>query len=235
MHRAVLRKFAQRLALRFRVTLVDLPGHGGSGLIEDLSLSGISGALLEQAPERAHWVGWSLGAAVALHAAGTAESRVCSLIMMAGSPKFVGNDGWPGMDESILLQFARELREDYPQTLQRFLGLQVWGLEDARELLKDLRSCLAEHEPPREEALEAGLGILRSADLRHTLGELRMPALAILGRRDRLVPVAAGEAMRQLNDNMEVRVLEHATHIPFWTHPDETLTEVQCFLNRHDG
>ena len=235
MHSGVMQDFAERLAAGFKVTLIDLPGHGRSGPIADMSLQGMVHALLNQTPPCAHWVGWSLGAVLSLRASEAVEAGVRSITLMTGTPRFVAGEDWPGMEDDLLLQFARDLGQDVRQCLRRFLGLQVGGLEECRRHLKDLRTRLAECDPPDENALEAGLSILRTADLRNALARLRTPVLAILGRRDRLVPAAVGEAMRELNSRLELRIMDGATHLPFRTHRDETLSAVERFLLHHDG
>lgn len=230
MHGGVFRSLAERLAKRYRVTVPDLPGHGRSDAIADPSLDGIVAALTEHLPAGAHWVGWSLGALLALRAVGNPGTRARTLSLIAGTPKFVTATDWPGMDEGLLVQFASEFDNDGRQTLRRFLGIQVFGLDDARRQLVDLQARLSERGPPVVSALRAGLGILQHTDLRDELGALQIPALAILGRRDRLVPVEAGAAMRRIKRDLEVRVIDHASHSPFWTHTEETLGGLGCLL-----
>jgi len=230
-----MKPFGQRLCQRFRVTLIDLPGHGHSGLIGDLSLAGMSRAVLERAPRRAHWVGWSLGALVALQAAAIAPDAVRSLGLLAGTPRFVAAPDWPGVDESVLSRFAADLQRDYDRTIARFLALQLHGMDDERELLKALRATLAGQVAPEGAALMAGLAILRDMDLRASAAALSCPVLMLLGRRDRLIPAAVGAAVSELNGRAEIRVIEGAAHIPFWTHAAVTLDVVVDFLARCGG
>lgn len=234
MHGGILRDFAERLAGGFRVTLIDLPGHGRSPPAADTSLAGWAASILESAPPQAHWLGWSLGAALSLRIADTSAAQVRSLTLMAGTPRFAAGQGWPGVEEDVLGQFARELRQDYQKCLQRFLGLQVRGLEDGRASLKTLRARIAESGPPDFSALDAGLAILRRDDLREALARLRLPVLAVFGRRDRLVPAAAAEAMARLNAGLVSRTVAGATHLPFWTHREEVAAAVEAFLRGVD-
>jgi pimeloyl-[acyl-carrier protein] methyl ester esterase len=101
-----------------------------------------------------------------------------------------------------------------------------------RELLRALRACVAEQEPPDVSALDAGLGILQQSDLRGAVADLACPMMMILGGRDRLIPAAVGTAMRGLNPHAEIRVLDDAAHLPFWTHPSQTLSGVEQFIAR---
>lgn len=235
MHSGVWRSFARHLAEGHRVTLVDLPGHGHSGMIEDYSLQGIGAALLAVVPERAHWLGWSLGAEIALSVAASHPGRLSSLAMMAGNARFAQGEDWPcAMDLSLLARFADDMLRDYHHTLMRFLGLQTWGLEHARDVLKELKAHVAECEEPEESALRSGLEILRTADLRGELPGLRVPLLLLLGSRDRLAPPSAGEAMRSLAQEAELHVLAGAAHTPFLSHADECFDLLAGFWRRHD-
>lgn len=234
MHSGVWRDFAVLLSERFRVTLIDLPGHGRSGMIADFSLVGLGQALLRAAPERAHWLGWSLGATISLHLASRHPERLASLVMLAGNARFARCEAWPcAMDPQLLSQFACEMMGDYRATLMKFLGLQTWGLEDARAVLKQLRERVDECETPDEDALRAGLDILHHADLREALPALRIPLLLLMGGRDRLAPAAAGPAMQALAGEAELHVLDTAAHVPFLTHPEAMVSILTDFWERH--
>ena len=69
MNSAVWSGFTRRLAERWRLTLIDLPGHGASPYRGETVLQQWADACLESAPQRAVWLGWSLGGLVALEAA----------------------------------------------------------------------------------------------------------------------------------------------------------------------
>lgn len=235
MHVGVWRDFALVLARDYRVTLVDLPGHGRSGMIADFDLESLAKSLLAVAPERAHWLGWSLGAEIALYLADQHSERVASLVMMAGNARFACAADWPhAMASELLERFASEMMSDYHGTLLKFLGLQTFGLEHARAVLKELRERVAECPEPDHEALRAGLAILRTADLRPQLARLRVPLLMLLGGRDRLVPPTAGADMLKLAPIAELHVLEGAAHVPFLTHEPQSVSRLVEFWRRHD-
>lgn len=235
MHSGVWRDFALVLARDFRVTLIDLPGHGRSATISDFGLPGLARALSDVAPERAHWVGWSLGAEIALYLADRYPERVSSLAMVAGNARFASSPDWPhAMDAELLERFATEMMEDHHATLMKFLSLQTMGLENARAALKMLRERVEECDEPAEDALRAGLDILRSADLRPHLARLRRPLLLLMGARDRLVPPAAGSDMLALAQSADLHILEGAAHVPFLTHEEECVNRLAEFWRRHD-
>ena len=69
MHSAIWTDWAALLAERFRVHLVDLPGHGLSDASTAASLDDWAEAVKRVAPEGAWWLGWSLGGLVAMQTA----------------------------------------------------------------------------------------------------------------------------------------------------------------------
>jgi pimeloyl-[acyl-carrier protein] methyl ester esterase len=235
MHSGVWRDFAERLAERVRVTLIDLPGHGRSGVLDDFSLDRVAEALADAAPERAHWLGWSLGALFALRIAERHPGRVRSVILMTGSPRFVSEPDWPGVAPFLLAQVAADLEANYAATLKRFIGLQTFGLANARSLAWRIETALNECELPEASALRGGLSVLRQADLRDAVQRMACPSLAVLGAHDRLVPKAVGSALQALAPGIELHVLDAAAHMPFATHPEESASLILDFVRRHDG
>ena len=68
-----------RLTARFEVTVIELPGHGGSDAASAADLDDWALRCVAVAPPQAHWVGWSLGGQVALQVALRAPSRITGL------------------------------------------------------------------------------------------------------------------------------------------------------------
>lgn len=239
MHSAIWRDFAQQLAQRYQVTCIDLPGHGGSEKITPFTLERISEALVNAVDdERSCWLGWSLGATVVLDIARRYPRRVDALVLLAGNPCFVQRPSenstapWPGMKPALLEQFATQLAENCTATLVRFLLLQVQGLDDAKGLLKQLKTAVSEYAAPDAETLQGGLSILEQADLRGVLAGIDKPVLALLGGRDALVPAAAGPAMQRLLPALQLHCIDKAAHAPFLSHSAETVAIISRFIDQ---
>jgi pimeloyl-[acyl-carrier protein] methyl ester esterase len=204
----------------FRVTRVDLPGYGRSTWQGEAGLEGLAHAVLESVPERAAWLGWSLGGLVAARAALGSPARVQRLVLVAATPSFVCRPGWPAaMAPAVLDAFARDLRRDYRRTLQRFLALQVRGSNGADGVLRELRARLLQHGQPEPEALMAGLDILRTTDLRARFADIACPVLLLMGTRDTLVPAAAAQSAADLLADARIELIDGAGHAPFLAHP----------------
>lgn len=220
-----------QLSQRFRVTCVDLPGHGHSApLPPGAGLEEWAEAVAAVAPRSAAWLGWSLGAQVAL-AAALAGQEIGRLVLVAATPRFVGAPDWPcGMDAATLAGFGEALALDHRRTVRDFLTLQLRGDCRAGALLGTLRAALAQRCEPDPESLRAGLRILADTDLRHRLAMLQQPALVIAGERDRLTPAEAGRRLAAGLPEGRYLELPAAAHAPFLTHPEAFLGAVTTFL-----
>lgn len=233
MHSGIFAPLVDRLASDFTVHLLDLPGHGrsaGAGL--PLTLENAAAQASAMVPERALWLGWSLGGLVALQAAATRRAQVRGLVMLAASPRFVRGDDWPqGMQASVFRDFAQALGNDYPGTLDRFLMLEAQGSDRVREELRLLRAEVFAHGEPAADVLCDGLGLLENSDLRGALPTLAMPSLWLAGHRDRLVSPDAMQAAAAMAPGASFHCVQSGGHAPFLTHADEVAGAVFGFAS----
>lgn len=221
------------LSQRARLHLVDLPGHGRSKWPEGAStLRDLARAVSPHVPNGAAVLGWSLGGMVALELARSRPGDLAALVLIATTPCFLARDDWPaGMNPGVLDGFAAGLAGDYRRTLSNFLALQTWGDENASQALRSLRANLDAHGEPDPQALTAGLGILRTADLRDGLAAIAVPSLIIAGEHDRITPVAAGRELASRLPSARFVEVPKAGHAPFLSHPETVLREVESFLS----
>jgi len=231
LHSGVWARLRPALGSGFRVTCIDLPGHGRSAAPPaGFGLASVAEAIATAAPPGAAWLGWSLGGQVAL-AAALAGAAIRRLVLVATTPRFVTAPDWPcGMDATTLAGFAASLANDHRKTVRDFLTLQLRGDRHAATLLAELRRTLDEHGDPEPGALRAGLDILSGTDLRDRLAAVRQPVLVIAGERDRLTPAEAGRRLAAGVADGRFLALPGAAHAPFLTHPAEFAAAVEAFL-----
>ena len=158
-----------QLRSQFTLHLVDLPGYGRSSGFSAMTLQEMAECVLAQAPQRAVWLGWSLGGLVASKVALLAPERVSGLVTVASSPCFGAQDEWPGIKPDVLAGFQRQLSEDFQRTVERFLALQTMGTETARQDARQLKQAVLSLPMPSTEVLNGGLEILKTEDLRDAL------------------------------------------------------------------
>ena len=234
MHGGVFAPLVARLRGARTLHVVDLPGHGHSaGCTIPLALEPCVAAIARAVPAGAPWCGWSLGGLIALHAAATRPEAVSALAMLCASPRFVRGDDWRfGVSAEIFREFAAGLRDDYQGTLDRFVALEAFGSEHARDEIRALRDALFARCEPAATVLADGLGLLETADLRGALPGLRVPSLWLAGRRDRLVDPRAMRDAAALAPGSEFEVVEHAGHAPFMSHADAVASRLLAFLDQ---
>lgn len=229
MHGGLFAPLAQRLRERHRLFLVDLPGHGASRDTPWSGLDATVAAISAQVPRDALWLGWSLGGLVALRAALDRHAR--GLVMLCATPRFTAAEDWPeGVDPAVFTGFARELVSDFAATIDRFLALEAMGSDHLRADLRHLRAHVFDHGEPAPAALQAGLDLLLSCDLRAALPDLVVPSLWIAGRRDRLVTAAAMRRAAGLAPQGRFLQIEGGGHAPFLSHADAVADAIQGFV-----
>lgn len=220
LHGGVWDTLVPQLAPQFRVSRVDLPGHGRSREIPmPQSLAELAAQLLKVLPQRAVLLGWSLGGLVAQQIALHSPQRLTGLVLANTTPRFTAAADWPhGMPPEQLQEFASGLTQDYRETLQRFLSLQVRGDEAARAALRELRESLFAHGEPDTVSLSTGLALLRDSDLRAQARNIAVPSLVITGGYDRLTPRGAGEFLVKAIPGARHVDFPKSAHAPFLSH-----------------
>jgi len=198
------------LASHFTLHLVDLPGYGRSQGFGALTLDEMAEIVLARAPQKAIWLGWSLGGLVASQEA-----------LTASSPCFSAEGDWPGIKPEVLSGFQQQLREDFQRTVERFLALQTMGTETARADARKLKSAVLALPIPGEAVLNGGLEILKTVDLCEPLAGLTLPFLRIYGRLDGLVPRKIVPLLDEMWPASESVMFPKAAHAPFISHPEE--------------
>ena len=235
MNREVWRPLLAALRPWANVTLVDVPGCSISDAPGfDGRLSTLISALLEQMPQRAVYIGWSLGGQVATLVSAQAPARVEALVTLCANPRFVAEDNWPGMQQALFADFRTTCQRDAAGGLRRFDALQS-QVGDAlnRPRLKQLSMLRSQSHPG--EQLAFGLDWLADLDTRPALASLSVPQLHLLGGADSLIPVALAKPLRQALDGQpssQVEVLEDASHVVVLDDPEGVATRIEAFLDR---
>lgn len=232
MHGGLFAPLVDRLADRYALHLVDLPGHGFSREDETpLVPEALASELVARIPD-AVWLGWSLGGQFALRAALHHPHDVRGLIMIASSPRFVVGEDWPyGVGGQLFRDFGDALARDFRGTLDGFLALEALGSAHAQEELRGLRAQAFERGEPAARTLLEGLQLLDRLDVRDELPMLRVPSLWLSGRRDRLVPAGAMPASAALAPAARSVVIANAGHAPFLGAADDVAREIIAFMD----
>lgn len=227
MHGGLWQPLLPALCQTATVTVVDLPGHGGSpaapfdGQPGDGLLSTWADVLQQQIARPVAVLGWSLGALLALRWAQRWPDSVTRLILIAATPCFQQREDWPhAVPARVLSEFIQQLHVSPEATMKRFIGLQVSGGINERRQLVRLRQ-LYDAGMAQLPALQQGLQILQDCDLRAELPLLPQPVHLISGSRDGLTPAPAAEFMQQQLPEAQLTVIDQAAHVPFLSHTED--------------
>lgn len=228
MNNAIWSDFVPLLSAQYRVHQIELPGHGHNAVLQNNSIETWAKACLQVAPPQAIWLGWSLGGMIAYVAASIQPHAVSRLLVVASNMSFVQRKDWQyAMDKTVLADFSNQLTGDYRKTLNQFLALQVRGADNARPLLRLIQQKLRDKPLANEQALMAGLDMLRNVDLRNYVDKVTCSVDWILAARDTLVPVEVLKEIASLRKNISMHVIAQSAHAPFLSHPQDILSVLE--------
>ena len=189
----------------YRITVIDLPGHGRSRDI-DGNIESWCNELTKLIPEQSILLGWSLGGLLSTYIASQIEIR--KLILVAATPCLVNNENWNyGISSEVFDQFAINLKNDSTKSLKRFVSLQSKDKSQLQELYKSIQKYPASHS-----ALNTGLEIIINSDLRDIYKDIEVPKTTILGSLDTLVPVKIKEWYEAVGSQTSII---RSGHLPF--------------------
>jgi pimeloyl-[acyl-carrier protein] methyl ester esterase len=222
-----------RLAKRYTLHIIDLPGHGRSHGAPVSTLDAMVDAVANAMPVRSHLLGWSLGGHTAMAIAHRFPARVDKLVTICATPRFVEGADWPhGKRPDILADFARRLSTNYTATIRNFLALQALNQPEMRDVIRKLQEAVAAHGTPPPASLAAGLEILRVSDIRELIPTLLAPTLVMQGDHDALTSTGAAQWLADRLPDSTYCLIEHAAHAPFLSHRDAFLDHLLAFLDR---
>lgn len=219
---------------RFRLYTISLPGHGEKHDLvpSPYDLPGIANAISDEIKENTILVGWSLGGLLAQYLACQQHPNMIGLMTIASTPKFQMAENWPGIKPEVLQMFMTQLEQNHHKTLSRFIGIQMMGVKNAKQLIKEITNAIEVHPAPNIRALSEGLKILQNADIRSKLKDITIPSLRTYGRLDSLVPYAAVNKIQHLHPNSQHLIFKHASHAPFLTDAKQFSKHVVDFIEQ---
>lgn len=229
---------APALARERRVLVPDLPGHGGSAPLRGaVDLDPFADALLAVLEHEhalpAPWVGHSLGALVAVHAALRRPAAVQSLVL-AAAPGITSSTRAAEVTLTLLglLKPGRVLGRRSERVARSRLGRTLafggWAVADPAGLDPALARAFLSGPPQHADTLTAGRALIAS-DPRERLHELACPCLCLWGANDTWVPLADGmEYARRLR--APLRAIADCGHLLIGERPEAVVAAVHDFL-----
>lgn len=228
-----------------RTVAIDPRGVGRStSATENFSMEGWAADVAELVERlgapRAHLVGSSLGACVALQAAVDYPGRVASLVIVAGFSE---------LDRSLELNFRMRIgiieKLGLGDVLAAHIALWTLGRDfintaEGRAAVDRLFASVRRNSPERYLAFIRAIlafgrlepGQQGQPKLTERLGEIRVPTCVIVGDQDILTPVSQSEQLADRIAGAEFHVVPGCGHITFTERPAETAAIIENFLGR---
>lgn len=224
------------LSKSHRVLALDFRGHGRSALATTGHTMGqyardvhtfIEGMKVKEVT----LAGWSMGTFVVLdYFAQFGAQHLKSAVLIEESTSDYKWPDWPigFIDFASLCQMMKDVQTDRAAFVRSFIPLMFknppsdadakWMFDEITRLPETIASCVLFDQTVQ--------------DYRPALPKVTVPTLLCFGRDEKLIPVAAGEYLRDHIEGSKLVVFEESSHCPFLEEAERFNEEVASFLKK---
>ncbi|UOY92970.1 alpha/beta hydrolase [Ectobacillus sp. JY-23] len=174
-------------------------------------------------------VGWSMGAFVVWeYLKQFGEENIKGTVIV---DEMASDFKWPdfplgAFDMATLIHFMRGIQTDREALLRGFLPLMFKREVDEADLTWMLKETMA----MPENIASAILFDQSVVDYRNDFQDFQSKTLLCFGREEKLIPVAAGEQIRDALANVELEIFNESCHCPFLEEPALFNTKLDTFI-----
>jgi sigma-B regulation protein RsbQ len=221
---------------RYRIVLFDYVGAGAS----DLSaydpdrygrLDGYAQDVLDISEaldlRDAVFVGHSVSSMVGVLAAARAPGRIGALVLVGPSPRYIGDDGYPGgFTEADIEDLITSLDSNYLGWSSTMAPV-IMGNPDRPQLGAELTASFCRTDPEIQKRFAR---VTFLSDNRDDLATVRVPTLVLQCSDDVIAPDAVGEYVHEHIPGSRFVKLRATGHCPNLSAPEETAAAIAAFL-----
>ncbi|WP_318640454.1 alpha/beta fold hydrolase [Flavobacterium ardleyense] len=175
------------------------------------------------------FVGHSVSSMIGLLAAIDQPDVFSSMIFIGPSPRYVNDMGYIGGFSKEDLEGLLDVMDNNYIGWANFLAPVVMKNHDRPELTAELEESFCSTDPVITRKFAQ---VTFFSDNRDDLSKLTMPCLILQCSDDALAPDAVGEYTHQMIKGSTFEKMEATGHCPHLSHPEETITLIQKFLNQ---
>ncbi len=209
-------------------SFLNLPGHGGE-------------------PDHDHWlealhiqlpaepcilIGWSLGGMLGMQLALAYPKRIKALVLISSTPCFSQKKDWiHGCADEVLQSFKQGIEHQAAKIMSRFFSLMLHGESITRKQFNAIaRESINRNKPSSTQAMQEGLRLLGTLDLRGQISKIIQPTWITHGENDGIIPVQASDFLAKHIPHSTLHRFENCGHAPFLTQAEtfHSLLESWC-------
>jgi len=221
----VFEAFANRLSKSYEIILIDLPGHGSTGIpFKDFKDSSefLIDVINETTDSKVNLLGWSMGGQIALRAVSKAPELFENLVLLSSTPKFVASEDFPhGYNRAVFNKFYKGIKSDHKKAMEGFYELMEADLS-ITELMQTMI--------PSKNSLEKCMRAFEDDDQRYVLSKIEIPALIISGSEDKICNPEASKFMSEKIAGSKLKIINGAGHAIHLTREKELIDEIKAFI-----
>jgi pimeloyl-ACP methyl ester carboxylesterase len=223
---------AEALALRYRLILPDLRGHGESGAGEGPATMAKHAADVARVMDdarvgRAPLIGVSIGGYLLFEFWRKYRGRLAALGLCNTKAPADNAEARAGR-----LQAANDVLERGVEPFLQSMVPRLFGKttrETRPDLIEDALRMMRQMSP--EDIAQVQRGMAERPDSTHTLKTINIPTLLVTGDEDILTGINEAELMRQHIAGSQLRVIPKAGHYSPWEQPAEAARLLRQFLD----
>ncbi len=199
----------------YTVLPYEMPGYGSRSSESDATkIDDLVDDALENLAGADIWIGWSLGAMVALAAAATNPKFLKGIVAVCPTAKFCCD----AEKEVALSNLRRSVEQNAVKAVKRF-HRSMPASKNRRSFVKNSEIVANQNVSVSLETLLSGLEILARADLSEEVNKIDVPVALIGGTEDSVIPASSGQALQCMIPNCRYTPLP-CGHLPFLECPE---------------
>lgn len=174
------------------------------------------------------FIGHSVSSMIGMLASIERPDLFAKMVMIGPSPRYLndGDDYYGGFEKSDITELLEMMEMNFSGWASFMAPLAMKNPEQP-QLTQDLERSFISADPviTREFAEVTFL-----SDHRHSLADATVPTLILQCSDDSIVPIQVGEYLHKHLKNSEFRLLKAKGHYPHISHPEETATLINEYL-----
>jgi len=229
-------EFANELAKEFQVIRIDLPGHGKSGVIQDvhtmeLLAEAINRVIEKVTQEKVVLTGHSLGGYVTLAFAERFPERLAGFCLFHSHPLPDTEETVVNREREIALVRAGEKHLIYQVNIPK-----AFADENKQRLSADIQNAIDIARKTPDEGIIAMLrGMMQRPDRKKILKKSIIPGLWILGEKDNYIPYHTMVSAVHPGKGIHVVSLKNSGHMGFIEERERSCDLVRNFVRQVNG